>query len=159
VTSPDGLLKVTLTSFSMTCDSRAGTSPPASATLNYAGTVSYRTYDAVQNVYGYSAPIDISSSQTTDPLAAISLASGTGGVVVGVDGTGVPLYLGDYIQSWSSLTAPAIGAAKQLASNGSSVSLSLPGVFTVTSRPLRTEADSTAGLQIAAASCVAGDIR
>ncbi len=159
VTSPAGLLKVTLTSFSMTCDSRAGASPPASATLAYAGTVSYRTYDAVQKVYGYSAPIDISSSQSTDPLAGISLVSGTGGVVVGVDGSGVPLYLGDYIQSWSSLTAPAIDAAKQLASNGTSVSLSLPGVFTVTSRPLRSEAESTAGLQVAAASCVAGDIR
>lgn len=159
-TSTEGLLKVRLTSFSMTCDSRAGTSPAASASLDYAGTVSYRTYDPTRvPAYDYSAPIAISSSSTSDPLAAISLLSAPGGAVVGVDATGVPLYLGDYIQSWSSLTAPAIDTAKQLASNGSSVSLSLPGVFTVTSKALRTEAESTAGLQIAAASCVAGDIR
>ncbi len=160
-TSPDGLLKVTLTSFSMTCDSRAGTAPAASASLSYAGTVSYRTYDPTQvpAVYGYSAPIAISSSSTSDPLASISLQSAPGGALVGVDTTGLPLYLGDYIQSWSSLTAGAIDTAKQLASNGSSVSLSLPGVFTVTSKALRTEPESTAGLQVAAASCVAGDIR
>lgn len=161
VKSPQGLLKVTLTSFSLTCDSRAGTTPPASATLSYAGTVQYRTYDATVSppVYSYSAPISISSTQTSDPLAGISLMSGAGGVVVGVDGSGLPLYLGDYIQSWSSLTASAIDAAKQLASNGTSVSLALPGVFTVTSRPLRSEPDSTAGLQLAAGSCVAGDVR
>lgn len=152
-TSPDGLLRVTLTSFSTTCDSRATTSPRASANLQYAGTVSHRTFNGT--AYGYSAPIAISSSSTTDPLAGIDLAT----TVVGVDGLGAPLYLGDYVQSWSSLTAPTIGAATELAGGGTSVSLQVPGVFTVTSRPLRTEQESTAGLQLATVSCVAGDVR
>lgn len=152
--SPGGVLQVTLSSFSAVCDSRAGSSPAASASLTFAGTVKYRTYDPVLG-YSYSAPISISSSASTDPLAAVPLDT----TKVGLAADGTTLYLGDYVQSWSSLTSGVITGARQLASNGSSVSIALPGVLTIASKPLRIEPESTVGLQIASASCVAGDVR
>lgn len=157
--SPEGILKVTLASFTASCDSRAGSSPAASAAMTFAGTVAHRTYDPTVTDpaarYGYSTPVAISSGSSTDPLAAINL----GTTLVGVTGNGLPLVLGDYVQSWSSLTSGAITAGKQLAANGSSVSLAMPGVLTVASKPLRAEPESTVGLQLGVASCVAGDVR
>lgn len=153
--SPDGLIRVTLSSFSAVCDSRAGTSPAATASMTYAGTVSHRTYNPTTGAYGYSTPVPISSSLGTDPLAAIPLAT----TAVGLSTDGTILYLGDYVQTWSSLTSTTITAGKQLASNGSSVSIAMPGVLTIASRALRDETESTMGVQVAAASCVAADIR
>lgn len=153
-TSPEGVIKVRLSSLAITCESRAGASPPGSVSVTYSGTVSHRTYDATTGAYGYSTPVVIDSTMSSDPLAAIDLQT-----VVGVDGSGLPLRLADYVQSWSSLTSTAVSSSTVLATNGSAASINVPGVLTLSSKPLRTAADSTIGLQLGAASCTAGDIR
>ena len=156
VQSPAGLIQVTLSSFSLNCTSAVGVSPPSKVTVSFAGTVKHRTYDPISKVYGYSSPIAISSANVTDPLAGIDLAT-----VVGVDSTpaaGV-LRLSDYVESWSSLSSTAINGFTVVAGNGTAASINVPGVFTFDSKPLRSDVDSTVGVQLGAASCVAGDIR
>jgi hypothetical protein len=160
-TSPEGLLKVTLTSMSATCRSKADETPRARVAVEYAGTVSHRTYTeqvaadgTVTGTYGYSAPVAISSTAETDPLAGIDLES-----LVGVDTSGLPLRLSDYVQSWSSLTSTAVTQATMLAADGTAAGLTVPGVLTLTSKPLRSDAESTVGLQLGAISCTASDIR
>ena len=152
-TSPEGLIKLTLSSFALTCQSAAGSSPPGQVALTYSGTVSHRTYDPIAG-YGYSVPVAISSSHANDPLTTIDPMT-----IVGVDGSGIALHLSDYVQSWSSLTSTAAAAATVVNANGTAASITVPGVFTFTSTPLRAVPGSTFGLQLGSASCTAGDIR
>ncbi len=152
-TSPEGLIKLTLSSFALSCQSAAGSSPPGQVALTYSGTVSHRTYDPVAG-YGYSSPVAISSDNASDPLAAIDLLT-----IVGVDGSGIALHLADYVQSWSSLTSTAATAATVVNANGTAAGITVPGVFTFASTPLRSDPLSTFGLQLGSASCTAGDIR
>jgi hypothetical protein len=42
---------------------------------------------------------------------------------------------------------------------GSTSSVVVPGFFTLATKPLRNEAESTIGLQIGAGTCTAGDVR
>lgn len=152
-TSPEGLVKLTLSNVSVVCRSDAAAIPRGSVAVDYSGTVSHRTYDPAVG-YGYSAPVAISSANSTDPLAAIDLQT-----LVGEDSSGAALRLSDYIQSWSSLTATAVTGATVIAANGTAASIGVPGVFTFTSKPLRSDLLSTVGLQLGAASCTASDIR
>jgi prepilin-type N-terminal cleavage/methylation domain-containing protein len=154
VQSPDGILQLTLTGLSVECTSVAGAVPPGSARVTYSGTLRYRTWSLADG-YGYSTPIDIGTTNGSDPLAAIELTT----TVVGVDASGTPLRLADYIRSWSSLTSAAAGASTVVATDGSAASVSIPGVFTLASQPLRPEPASTIGLQIGVSSCTAGDRR
>jgi type II secretory pathway pseudopilin PulG len=160
VDSPDGLVRVTLSSLSATCESHADPSLPGTVSVSYAGTVTHRTYDPLTGMFGYSAPITIAADPTaetpaTDPLAAVDPQT-----YVGIDGTtGLPLRLADYVQSWSSLTDDAVTDAAVVAVDGSAAGVTLPGVFTFTSMPLRSELTSTFGLQLGALSCTASDIR
>lgn len=154
VTAPEGLIQLTLSSFSLSCISAAASSPPGSVTLEYAGTLTHRTYDPLTKAYGYRTPIAISSTNSSDPLADVDLQT-----IVGVDAAGSILRLADYVQSWSSLSSTAITGFTVLAGNGTAASINVPGIFTFDSKPLRAEADSSVGVQLGAASCVAGDIR
>jgi hypothetical protein len=153
VESPDGVVQVTLDRVAVHCASTPPTVPRGSASIEYAGTVRHRTWDAVAG-YGYSAPIAISSSNAADPLAAVPLST-----IVGQDSVGNILRLADYVRSWSSLSSAAASAATVVATDGTAVSVSIPGVFTFASQPLRTEAESTIGLQLGTASCTAADRR
>jgi hypothetical protein len=153
-TAPDGLIQLTLSSFSLSCVSAAGASPPGKVILSYAGTLTHRTYDPTTLIYGYRAPITISSTNVSDPLATVDLQT-----IVGVDAAGSVLRLADYVQSWSSLSSTAVNGFTVLAGNGTAASINVPGVFTFDSKPLRPEPDSTVGVQLGAASCLAGDIR
>ena len=63
------------------------------------------------------------------------------------------------MQSWSSLTDDAVAGAAVVAVDGSAAGVTIPGVFTFTSMPLRSEVTSTFGLQLGALSCTASDIR
>lgn len=153
-TAPAGLIQLTLSSFNLTCESKAGASPPGKVSVSYAGTLTHRIYDPVANSYGYRPAITISSTNVTDPLASIDLET-----IVGADSDGAVLRLSDYVQSWSSLSSTATTGFTVLAGNGTAASINVPGVFTFDSKPLRSDADATFGMQLGAASCSAGDIR
>jgi hypothetical protein len=153
-TAPDGLIQLTLSSFSLSCVSAAGASPPGQVILSYAGTLTHRTYDPTTLIYGYRAPITISSTNSSDPLAAVDLQT-----IVGVDAAGSVLRLADYVQTWSSLSSTAVNGFTVLAGNGTAASINVPVVFSFDSKPLRADQDSTVGVQLGAASCLAGDIR
>lgn len=153
--APAGLLQITMPSASFTCASRAGSSPPASISLTYEVTVRWMTYDPTTGVHAYTTPITLTHLNAEDPLGSVDLAT----TQVGVDGFGQPLYLGDYLQQWSSLTSGSIVSNSQVTTDGRTATTSVPGVFSITSKALRDEPDSTAGLQLGAISCVAGDLR
>ena len=153
VDSPDGVVQVTLDHVAVTCASTPTTVPRGAASITYSGTVRYRTWDTVAG-YGYSQPVAISSTNPTDPLAQVPMST-----IVGRDSVGNILRLSHYVRSWSSLSSSAAAAATIAATDGTAVSVSIPGVFTFASQPLRAEAESTVGLQLGAASCTAADRR
>lgn len=152
--SPEGVVQVTLSALAVQCTSVAGAVPPGSAQVSYSGTLRHRTWSA-ENGYGYSAPIPLGTTNGTDPLAAVPLTT----TLVGTDSVGTPLRLSDYVRSWSSLTSTAAAASTVAATDGSTASVSIPGVFTLASQPLRVDPASTIGVQLGAASCTAGDRR
>jgi Tfp pilus assembly protein PilV len=161
--APDGVVQVLPTNvtgqptatFSLTCTSNAASSPPASATAAYAATVKYWQWNALTSTGSYQS-ITVNQGTAADPLANPSLLS----TQVGVDPNGQPLYLSDYLQSWSSLTSPGMTTATKVTTSGTSVSTTFPGFLAIQSVPLRTtDPDSTFGVQIGAATCTAGDLR
>lgn len=155
--APNGLIRVTLTSASMACTvSRSGTgTPTGSVTLTYSGSLAYYAPFAAGNVGGY-VTVALSSSQTTSPLTTALL----GGTQVATDSSGVPLYLSDYFQSWSSMTTSSIAAAKQVNTAGTAAEASFSGMIGVTSVPLRTGDDlSVVSAQVGVGTCDAEDYR
>lgn len=152
--APDGVVQFTFPSASLTCASAATASPAASVSATYSSQLRYWT------PAGYSGWINLgisstSSATATDPLAAIPL----GTTQVGVDSTGQPLYLGDYLQAWGSLTKAALTSATKVGTGGTTSSVTLPGFLSVATVPLRSDPDSTFAVQMAASSCTAGDVR
>jgi Tfp pilus assembly protein PilV len=148
--APDGVVQVTVTStsLSLTCTSKAGSSPPASATASYGAVVKYwngTTYSQVA----------LNQLTPADPLTTDILST-----QVGVDPSGNALYLSDYVQGWSSLTAPGLIAATKLTTSKTSVSTTFPGFLSIQSATMRTtDPTSTFGVQLGAATCTAGDLR
>ncbi len=93
----DGVVQIVLQYAGVNCAANAGVTGAASAVFR--GTVSYLPY-------GSSTPtvLTVASGQASDPLTPALLTKGTstGGVQIGVDPSGKPLWLGDYVRSWSS---------------------------------------------------------
>jgi prepilin-type N-terminal cleavage/methylation domain-containing protein len=152
--APNGIVQITFTSGSMSCSSAAGASPQAVASVSYGATLSYLTYNASTGVYAYVSK-SLTQSNSSDPLAGVDLNT-----QVGVDGTGAPILLGDYIQSWSSMTNSAFNTAAQSSSSTNTSAVSIPGLITLSSKPLRqSDANSNIGVAIGVGSCTAGDQR
>jgi Tfp pilus assembly protein PilV len=147
--APFGVVQVTVTTnLSLTCTSKAGSSPPASATASYGATVKYWTGTTYSTLL-------LGQLNAADPLTTNILST-----QVGVDPSGNPLYLSDYVQGWSSLTAPGLTAATKLTTSKTSVSTTFPGFLSIQSAPMRTtDPTSTFGVQLGAATCTAGDLR
>lgn len=151
--APAGVIQVTVTTpMSLTCKSVAGLSPPASASASYTAVVKY--WNPTTNTY---SSVNLSATNSTDPLASVPLST----VVYTDPTTGTSLTLGNYIQSWGSLTSTALTspAVTKLTTNNTSVQSSVPGFITIQSVSLRSDTDSTMALQLGAASCTAGDLR
>ncbi len=138
-----GLVEIVLTSATLTCGASAG-APTASAA--YSATVRY--YSSVLNSYVVLATI--TNGQSSDPLA-ISLTT----TLVRIDPTYGPIYLGDYIASWSSASA----ARTTVDPDGNGIRAELPAIVTVSTQPTRTDANSAITAQIGRLSCYAADKR
>jgi prepilin-type N-terminal cleavage/methylation domain-containing protein len=155
--APSGLIRVQLTSASISCTvtRSGGGSPVASATLSYTGRVSYWAPYAPSQVGGY-VTVNVSSADTASPLSADILAN----TQVGNDSTGNPLWLSDYVQRWSSVDATSANAGTTVASDGTTVTSSVSGVIGLTSQPLRSGDDSSIiGADFGVGSCTAEEYR
>jgi prepilin-type N-terminal cleavage/methylation domain-containing protein len=155
--APNGLVRVTLTSANVSCTvSRTGTATPVgSVTITYAGSLSYYAPSDPASVGGYRT-VALSSSQTSSPLTADLLAA----TRVATDSAGVPLYLSDYFQSWSSMTTSSIAGAKTVNAAGTVAEASFSGMIGVTSVPLR-DGDplSVVAAEVGVGTCDAEDYR
>ncbi len=142
--APDGVVRVTLRSATVSCQvSGAGHVPTAAA-----------TFDALVERWtptGYVTAGQVTHNSTTDPLAGVPLTTplGSNGV------------LGDYIESWSMLTNTGI----QKSSSGGQAVAQLPGVVNLTTKPVRATGTgapdplSVVTVSVGALSCVAKDQR
>jgi prepilin-type N-terminal cleavage/methylation domain-containing protein len=136
-----GVIRITLARATARCGlTRSGTTVVPTATADYAATVSW------WNGTAYTAPVSLSSTQVTDPLAGVSLTQPVG----------QGLTLGSYVDSWKSSVSTDI---KRVAA-GVATEVTLPGALTMTTKPTR-DADPTAGisLTVGAVSCQASDAR
>lgn len=146
--APGGVLRVTLDEAVASCTSGAGVTPAASA--SYRATVRY------WNGTGYTTVSGLRASNANDPLDSVNLAQ----VIDPASG----LTLGDYVQSWSSVTQSEITTSV----SGRNTQAILPAAVTIHTGPTRTfpsgwggMADETSAISLAigAASCEAMDER
>nr|MCW2728364.1 hypothetical protein [Aeromicrobium sp.] len=144
--APRGILLIELRRAAVRCRV-AGAAHTATVTHDYEAVVKY--WDGT----AYRTAGTITPSSATDPLDEIDLATTP---------TGGAKMLGDYISSWSALTA---GEVKTSTAAGEAVA-KLPGVITLTSQPVRESATITSGdptsvisLTVGALSCSALDVR
>ncbi|MCA1722603.1 MAG: prepilin-type N-terminal cleavage/methylation domain-containing protein, partial [Actinobacteria bacterium] len=72
--APLGLVRVTAGTMNLTCISRAGSSPQASASATYSLTLQYWRRDA-SGTYGYSPGVILTATAASDLLASIPLAT------------------------------------------------------------------------------------
>jgi type II secretory pathway pseudopilin PulG len=106
---------------------------------------------------GYTQAGTIGPGMSTDPLDAVSLDT----VVREGAEPSDNLVLGDYIASWASLTADKVTETQA----GGAVEVSLPGVVTIATEPVRDNADGTpdgtsvVSLAVGAVRCSAEDAR
>ena len=149
--APQGLVQITLTSSSLICTATGASS--TTPVPSYSGLLRYWRYNPATATGAY---VDVSLSLlSSDPLAAVNLAT----TQVGVSGA-TPLYLGQYIQDWGSLTTGAASLAGRVANNGNSVSSNIEGLISVRTLPVRSD-DLASGntVKVGAMSCLAEDNR
>jgi prepilin-type N-terminal cleavage/methylation domain-containing protein len=156
--APNGVVQIQVTQANLSCQTGAnyGASSTASSTLTYAATLKYATWNGTGVSY---TTVNLGSGNSTDPLPTSSQMAT---IQVGVDGSGTPIYLSDYIASWGSLTSGAIGVAPavQKTTDNKSISANYQGLLTINSQPLRTgDSTSGVGVTVGAISCLAVDFR
>lgn len=145
--APDGVVQVTLHAASLSCFSNgAGSGAPVA---DWSATVTY--WDDTIDAY---VPLTVAKG-TPDPLTAGLLTIGPGGVVVGTSPLGLPLYLGDFIKSWSSGSVnlgATSGAARQ-------ADLTAVSISTVPTRDADSTGQSSINVALGQLSCTAQDSR
>lgn len=144
--APRGVLLIELRHAAVRCRV-AGASHTPSVAHDYEAVVRYWDGES------YETAGTISQATTTDPLESIDLATTQ---------TGGGMTLGDYISSWSALTASEVTTS---AVSGQA-QVKLPGVMTLTTQPVREHATIATGdptsvvsLTVGALSCSAMDAR
>lgn len=145
--APRGVVQVELQRAAARCRV-TGSSHVASTAFDYAAVVRY--WDGA----AYQEAGTVSSASGSDPLDGLPLAT------TSVGGGRV---LGDYIASWSALTAPEVSVT----AGAGEASVKLPGVVTIASQPVRPDATvatdpdptSVVSLTLGAVSCRALDDR
>ena len=144
--APNGVVQVTLDYARTTCSS---TGPATTAIKLYSAKVAY--WNMASNSY---VTLSVADTQSIDPLAAGLLIKGAGGVQVGVDTASQPLWLGDYIKSWSSgaFTNGSTGTTGQ-------VDLRVVSLSTVSTRDADTQGHSSLNVTVGNLSCLAQDNR
>lgn len=139
--APDGLIQVALTGAGARC-TVSGSAHTATTAWDYSAVVRY--WDG--SAYVTAATVTPGALADPDPLDAVPLTTSVGGGRT----------LGDYIESWSSLTTAEVTDS----SAPGRAEVSLPGVVTVTSKPVRAaEPDSAVSLTVGALGCRAEDAR
>ncbi len=143
--APRGVVQVELVRGVARC-TVSGTSHAASATADYEAVVRY------WNGSGYQTAATITPSNVIDPLSAVPLTTSVGSGHT----------LGDYVASWSSLTADRIVKTQA----GGHAEVRLPGVVTIVSQPVwkpevlaTGNATSAVSLTLGALKCSALDQR
>ena len=155
--APGGLVRLTLDSSTMSCTvtHTNGSSPTATANIQYTGTLSYWSPFDPAAVAGY-VTVNVSSADTTSPLTADRLST----TQVGNDSLGAPLWMSDYIASWSSMDADTVSASRTVGADGTTVNASTTGMIGIRSVPLRSGDDSsTVAANVGVGSCTAEDYR
>jgi len=139
--APLGVVRIKLSHATARCRvSGAGHTP--TTTPDYEAEVQYWN----ESASAYTTVPVITEGTVTDPLAAVPLTTDVGGGHT----------LGDYITSWSALTADKVTAT----ASGGVAAVTLPGVVTVSTQPVRAaEPASTVTLTVGALSCRAEDAR
>ena len=117
--APLGILRVPLPDAAVRC-AVSGAAHAGSTSVSYTGVVEQWTPS------GYQQIALVTQATATDPLASVPLTTPLGAHGV----------IGDYIQSWSTLTTAGI---RTTTGTGTAVA-SVPGVVTVTTQPLREDA-------------------
>lgn len=145
----NGVVQVVLQYAAVNCAATAGAT--GVGTVTFHGTVSYLPY-------GASTPtiLTVDSGQSSDPLtpALLSKSTATGGVQIGVDASNAPVWLGDYIKSWSS------GAVSQSVGNQrAQADLKAINISTVPTRDADTTGASSINLTLGQLSCSSQDNR
>lgn len=144
--APRGVVRVELTSASARCLVQ-GSSHTPTASADYSAAVTY--WDGTS----YAPAATVVPGQTTDQLDAVPL---TTSVAPG-------LTLGDYISSWSALTADQVVRV----SSSARAQVKIPGVVKIVSQPVRPDASTTGtndaasavSLTVGALACKAEDAR
>jgi prepilin-type N-terminal cleavage/methylation domain-containing protein len=143
----DGVVQVVLQYAGLQCSASSST---GQVTKTFRGTVSFMPY-------GASSPtvLTIDSAQTSDPLTAGLLAkNSTTGIQIGVDAGGSPIWLGDYVSSWSSASF-----SKSEVSKSTQADLKVITISTVPTRDADTLGQSSLNLVLGQLSCLAQDNR
>ena len=146
--APNGVVQVTLDYAGIQCNAAAGATGTVSATFR--GSVVYTPYG------GSPVTVTFQNGQATSPLtpALLTKSAATGGVKVGVDGSGNPLWLGDYVQSWGS------GAlSTSTVSQAANATLRAFTLTTVPTRDADTIGTSRVNLTVGSMTCEARDNR
>lgn len=147
VDAPRGVVLVELRRAVARCQVQ-GAAHSASTSLDYEAVVKY--WDGT----GYVTAATVTPTTSVDPLDAINLATTS---------VGGSKFLGDYIGSWSALTASEVTTS----ASGGTASVKIPGVVTIATQPVRNDATAPDGLDatsvvsltLGALSCSAMDAR
>lgn len=148
--APNGVVQVTLNWADMSCTT---TGASGTVTPYFNATVSY--WSMAANAY---VSVTVSDSQASDPLTAALLtkSTATGGVQVGVNASGNPLWLGDYIKSWSSGVFSGGPQANGTIARGD---LSVVNITTQPTRDTDPDGRSSISVTVGQLSCLAEDNR
>ena len=144
--APHGVVRVQLERARANCLVQ-GSAHTATTAFGYKAIVEY------YNGTGYTTAATVVPGLTTDPLASVPMTTSVGGGKT----------LGDYISSWSSLTADKVVDVHV----AGVTQVKLPGIVKIASQPVRTDAASPSGfddssvvsLTVGALSCRAEDAR
>jgi type II secretory pathway pseudopilin PulG len=161
--APAGLVQTILTDASISCSSD-GSSVTSSVT--YTGYIRFWRYTPADPAdplaggsSGYTSWMALGSSQASDPLAGVSLATDSTGWPVARNG-GRLVYLGELIESMSSQTAGSLAAARVVSASGKGSETRVPAMISIATVPLRAgESLSTVKTSLGVVTCAAEDNR
>lgn len=158
-TAPDGLVRITARSSARCKVTGSAHIPDTSA--DYRAEVEYWKWTpALLDLLGvvlvpgsgtYVSAGVITPSTTSDPLASVPLTTPVSDTHT----------LGDYLESWTGLTASGVQRAETTTAHGALASLTVPAVVSLQTKPVRGGSDpaSAVSVSIGAASCYAEDNR
>jgi type II secretory pathway pseudopilin PulG len=158
--APDGLIRIKVRSSARCQVSTAAHTP--TATADYRAEVEYWKWTpALLDIFGivilpghgdYVSAGVIDEDTATDPLASVNPDT------IRVSDTN---FLGDYVESWAGLIKTGTQKSVTTSPTGGTASLTVPGVVTVQTKPVRGAGDpaSAVSLAMGAASCYAEDNR